>query len=217
MGKKLSLIIQSCLVASCATAHPIDYIIDKKTSDVIFEEYVREGFMHIIPLGMDHILFIVCVFFRNTSIKSIILQASLFTLAHSITLLLAMKNIIAAPPQIIEPLIAISILVLALENILGKPRPMYQSLLIFAFGLLHGMGFASALASLDFPTYDFVTALVGFNIGVELGQICIIVALILSIQLWFVNKSYYRAYILVPSNIIIGLIATYWTIERLIN
>jgi hypothetical protein len=213
--KKLLLSLSTLLLANPIFAHTVDYVLDKKNSDVIFSEYVQHGFQHIIPLGLDHIFFIICIFFLNTNIKSIIKQATLFTIAHSITLMLAMKNIIVAPPQIIEPLIALSIVALAAENIIGKSKSSIRSLLIFAFGLLHGMGFASALSSLDFPMYDFSTALIAFNIGVELGQISIILAMYLGIQLIFSAKAYYRTRILIPANVAIGLVAIYWTLERI--
>jgi hypothetical protein len=214
--KKIAMCFTALLLANSMAAHTVNYIINKKSSDVVFTEFVQQGFQHIIPLGLDHILFIICVFFLNTTIKSILKQATVFTIAHSITLMLAMKNIIVAPPQIVEPLIALSILVLAIENIVGKTKHYLQYILVFAFGLLHGMGFASALSALDFPTYDFATALLAFNVGVELGQIAIIATMYLCIHLVFAHKTFYKSRILIPVNIIIGLIAMYWTIQRII-
>src|ERR1700760_3160999 len=97
-------------------AHVINYELDKMSTDTVFWKYILIGFEHIIPLGFDHILFITCVFFLNTNLKQVIIQASMFTLAHSITLGLAMYGIIKPPANVIEPLIALSIVFLAIEN-----------------------------------------------------------------------------------------------------
>jgi hypothetical protein len=181
----------------------------------VFWKYLGLGFQHIIPLGFDHILFILCIFFLNTNIKQIILQASMFTLAHSVTLGLAASGIINPSPAFVEPVIAASIVMLALENIYStKVRP-WRMVMVFLFGLVHGMGFAGALARLGMPEYAFTEALVSFNIGVEFGQLSIIVAMYFLVAKVFSQKLWYRKIIVVPACTSIAFIAFYWTIERI--
>lgn len=216
LNKKSLFLLPVLILASfVASGHVIAYELDKMSDSEVFGEYIWQGFQHIIPLGLDHILFIACVFFGNGSLKQIVLQASMFTLAHSVTLALAMYQIIAPPAYIIEPLIALSIVLLALENVRApKPQP-WRMALIFLFGLVHGMGFAGALSELGLPEYAFAKALIAFNIGVELGQLSIIALLYVGLALAFSKKQWYRKTIVIPASLIIALVASYWTYERI--
>src|SRR5215469_16355353 len=122
--KKLLLSIVLLVCVFSLSAHTINYQLDRMSGGSVFWKYLQLGYKHIIPLGFDHILFILCVFFLNTDIKKIVWQASMFTVAHSITLGLAMYGIIKPPTNIVEPLIAFSIVFLALENIFSnKVKP----------------------------------------------------------------------------------------------
>ncbi len=215
MRKHIFIVLIIMCLCITASAHVIPYELDKvKQEDGVFWKYLFTGFKHIIPLGFDHILFILCVFFLNTNIKQVILQASMFTLAHSITLGLTAYGIINPSPGIVEPIIALSIVLLAIENIFSvKVRP-WRMALIFLFGLVHGMGFAGALRNLGLPNHAFGEALISFNIGVEMGQLVIILFMYLVVARIFAKKEWYRARILVPSSLAIASIAMYWTIER---
>lgn len=199
------------------SAHTINYTLNKLDDTAIFQQYVREGFKHIIPLGLDHILFILCVFFLNTNLKKIILQASMFTVAHTITLGLSMYGIISPPGAIIEPIIALSIVLLALENIYSSQVKPWRLAMVFIFGLMHGMGFAGALNSLGMPDYAFATALISFNIGVELGQLSIILVMYFLVSRQFSRLSWYRSKLVIPVSLVIAVIAGYWTIERILT
>lgn len=213
--KRLFLLLLAVMVSCSVYAHTINYQLDRLNDGEVFWKYLYIGYEHIIPLGLDHILFILCVFFLNTNIKQLILQASMFTLAHSITLGLAVSGIISAPPDIIEPLIAISIVFLALENIfIDKIKP-WRIVMVFLFGLVHGMGFAGALSDLGMPQYAFATALISFNVGVELGQLTVILAMYILVAKPFAGQQWYRKRIVIPSSVVIALIAGYWTIERI--
>jgi hypothetical protein len=200
-----------------AHAHVIAYELDKAPDPqhIVFFKYLLTGFQHIIPYGFDHILFILCVFFLNTNIKKIILQASMFTLAHSITLGLAMYGIIKPAANIVEPLIAFSIVFLALENIWSDKVKPWRMVMVFLFGMVHGMGFAGALSGLGMPQYAFATALIAFNVGVEIGQLCIILLMYFCVAKMFSGKVWYRTRIVIPSSVIIALVAGYWTVERI--
>lgn len=197
-----------------AYAHVIDYELDPAPRGDVFLNYLVTGFEHIIPLGLDHILFILCVAFLNADIKKIILQATMFTLAHSLTLGLAIYGIIE-PPGFVEPLIAASIVFLALENIMTSQVKPWRMILVFLFGLVHGMGFAGALSELGIPRHAFATALVAFNVGVELGQLLIILAVYFLLARPFGQRPWFRRRVVIPVSVMIAAIALWWTVERL--
>ncbi len=180
----------------------------------VFWQYVVVGFEHILPKGMDHILFVVGLFLFSASIGSLLWQISSFTLAHTITLGLAMAGYIAAPPAIVEPLIALSIVYVAVENMVHDRLYAWRPLLIFLFGLLHGLGFASVLTEIGMPEGAFTAGLVGFNIGVELGQLAVIALCFLAVGLWFRHKSWYRSRITVPASLVVAAIGAWWFLER---
>jgi hypothetical protein len=215
MKKYWLLIVFICVAVPSLSAHVIQYELDKMSSTTVFWKYMLVGFEHIIPLGLDHILFITCVFFLNTSIRNIILQASMFTLAHSITLGLAMYGVIKPPPNIIEPLIALSIVFLAIENMVSDKVHPWRLAMVFVFGMVHGMGFAGALSQLGMPQYAFATALISFNVGVELGQLTIILLLYFMVARVFSARLWYRRRIVIPVSVLIAIIASYWTVERI--
>ena len=213
--KRAILFTAAILFCIYAGAHTINYQLDKMDDGSVFWKYLLLGYQHIIPLGFDHILFILCVFFLNTNIKTVILQASMFTVAHSITLGLAMYGIIKPPTNIVEPLIALSIVFLALENVFSSKVKPWRIVMVFLFGMVHGMGFAGALKDLGMPAYAFATALISFNVGVELGQLSIITVMYFAVSKVFGKEPWYRKRIVIPVSVIIALIATYWTIERI--
>lgn len=176
--------------------------------------YLKLGFTHILPLGLDHILFVLSIFFLNNQLKTIIWQATAFTVAHSITLGLAMYGFISPPTHIVEPIIALSIMFIAIENIISEQLKPSRIIIVFVFGLIHGMGFANVLTELGLPHNQFLTSLLTFNLGVELGQIAVIILAWFLIGKWFNKKSWYRKRIVIPISAIIAIIAIYWTIER---
>ncbi|MCW3122256.1 MAG: hypothetical protein JWQ38_1748 [Flavipsychrobacter sp.] len=215
MKKHIGLLLLLLFVAQAAFGHVIAYELEKMNSSVVFWKYTIIGFQHIIPLGFDHILFITCVFFLSPNLKNVVLQASMFTLAHSITLGLAMYGVINPSARIVEPLIALSIVFLAIENILSDRVKPWRLVMVFLFGMVHGMGFAGALSQLGMPKYAFATALISFNVGVELGQLAIILLLYFLVSRPFSKKLWYRKRIVIPISAIIALVAAYWTIERI--
>lgn len=215
MKNRILVFLTLLFSALVSQAHTINYTLDKKSDGAVFGQYLSEGFLHIIPLGLDHILFILCVFFLNTNLKQIILQASMFTLAHTITLGLSMYGIINAPAQIIEPIIALSIVFLAIENMYSDKVKPWRLIVVFIFGLVHGMGFAGALNDLGMPEYAFATALISFNIGVEIGQLAIILTMYFLVSRQFGKTLWYRSKLVIPTCMVIAAIAGYWTLERI--
>lgn len=215
MKRSLQLLLLLLLIGMQSDGHNINYKLQKMEDGEVFWKYLIQGFEHILPLGLDHILFILCLFFLNTSLKKTLIQASMFTLAHSITLALAMYQIINPVGAIVEPLIAASIVILACENVFSNKVKPWRMLMIFLFGLIHGMGFAGALSELGMPEYAYATALVSFNIGVEVGQIAIILSMYILLAKPFGQKIAYRKFVVIPASLIIALIASYWTVERI--
>ena len=136
--------------------------------------YLALGFTHIVPNGLDHMLFVLGIYLLSRRARSVLWQVSAFTVAHSITLGLSMYGVVAVSPRIVEPMIALSIAYVAIENIFLSELKSWRVALVFAFGLLHGMGFAGALKELGLPRSEFVTALLTFNVGVEAGQLAVI-------------------------------------------
>lgn len=178
-------------------------------------QYLGLGFSHIVPHGLDHMLFVIGIFLFSSRLRSVLWQVSAFTVAHSLTLGLSIYGLIAVPPSVVEPLIAVSIAYIATENLVLSELKPWRIALVFAFGLLHGMGFAGALQELGLPRSEFLTALLTFNIGVEAGQLAVIGVAFLLVGWQCRHRAWYRHRIVMPASVLIGCVALYWTIERL--
>ncbi len=196
-------------------AHTINYSLEREPNGTVLFYYLKLGFHHIIPGGLDHILFVSALCLLSNKIKTILWQATAFTVAHSVTLALSMKNIIVVPPAITEPIIALSIVFVAIENILFSGLKAWRVLIVFMFGLIHGMGFASALNEIGLPPNKFYTSILAFNAGVELGQATIILVIFSSLVFLWGKRIWYRQRIVYPLSATIATIAAWWTIERL--
>lgn len=182
-----------------------------------FLAYIPVGFTHIVPLGLDHILFVIGLFLLSTHWKPLIWQISAFTLAHTITLALGMLGIIRIPASVIEPLIALSIVYVALENIAFRRMRWWRPLLIFLFGLLHGLGFASVLTDFGLTAQSFIAGLIGFNLGVEFGQLSVIATCYLLVGFWLSGKTYYRKLVVVPGSAMIAAVGAFWFLQRTLS
>lgn len=210
----IGLMLLSFLVCQTAAAHDVEGL-SKLSKTEVAGIYMQLGFTHILPLGTDHILFVLSLFLLNPKLKPILWQATAFTVAHTITLGLAIYGVIKPPTNIVEPVIALSIMYVALENIYSPRLKASRIGIVFLFGLIHGMGFASALTELGLPKNAYFSSLIMFNLGVELGQVTVIAAAFLLLGLPFGKKPYYRKFIVIPLSVIIAAIAAYWTIERI--
>jgi len=203
------------LTSTAAFAHTINYQLEKAPTGDVVLFYLKLGITHIVPEGFDHILFVVGLCLLSTKIKTILWQATAFTVAHSITLAMSMKGLIVTPPAIVEPIIALSIVFVAVENILLTELKPWRILVVFAFGLIHGMGFASSLNEIGLPRNKFFTSILSFNLGVEMGQVIVILSVFALIILPFGKKPWYRKRAVYPLSGIIALVAAYWTVQRL--
>lgn len=176
--------------------------------------YVGLGFVHIVPKGLDHILFVLGIFLLSRRVRPLLWQVSAFTLAHSITLGLSLYGVARLPSSVVEPLIALSIVYVAVENLMTSQLTPWRVVLVFGFGLLHGMGFAGVLRELALPNGEFLTALVAFNVGVEAGQLTVIGGAMLLLGGWAANREIYRRTVVIPASVAIAAIGLFWTIER---
>lgn len=175
--------------------------------------YLVLGFEHILPLGLDHILFVLGLFLLSPRLKPLLWQVSAFTLAHTITLALSVCGVVQLPSRIVEPLIALSIAYVGVENVFTSELKPWRPLLVFGFGLLHGLGFAGVLRDLGLPRGEFATSLISFNVGVELGQLTVIAGAMLTIG-WFRRRAWYRSAIVIPMSAGIALVGLYWAVQR---
>jgi len=175
--------------------------------------YLRLGFHHIVPEGADHILFVLGLFFLGITWRKLLSQTTVFTIAHATTLFLSTYGVFSLPSRFVEPMIAGSIAFIAVENIV-KPRLGWGRLaIVFGFGLIHGLGFASSLSDIPFPKRDFIVALLGFNVGVDCGQLFVIALAFLAVG-WFRNEPWFRRRIAVPCSCVIAAVGLYWAVDR---
>lgn len=183
------------------------------TRGQVARQYLALGYTHILPKGLDHILFVLGLFLLSLRLRPILMQVTSFTIAHSITLGLTMYGIVSLSSRVVEPLIALSIAYVAVENLVTTELKRWRLALVFSFGLLHGMGFAGVLRELGLPRSEFLTALLTFNLGVEGGQLTVI-GLALLCVVWYGRREWYHRRVVVPASAAIAGIGIYWTIVR---
>jgi len=188
-----------------------------KTTPEVYREYVRLGFTHILPKGLDHILFVLGIYLLSVHWRPLLYQVTAFTIAHTITLGLSLYGIVSLSPGIVEPLIALSIVYVGIENILTPQLKPWRVFVVFGFGLLHGMGFAGVLADIGLPDSEYLNALIAFNVGVELGQLAVITIAFLAVGAWFRDRDWYRGRVVIPASAAISLVGAYWTVERVMS
>lgn len=178
--------------------------------------YLPLGYEHILPLGLDHILFVVGLFLLSPRLNPLLWQTAAFTVAHSVTLALSMLDVVSLPSHLVEPLIAASISYVAIENIVTDKLHVWRPIVVFCFGLLHGMGFAGALREVGLPEGSIVGPLLLFNLGVELGQLSVVL-IALALVGWFRRARWYRKAIVIPVSLGIALTGVYWCVQRAIG
>ena len=178
-------------------------------------QYLKLGFVHIVPNGADHTLFVLGLFLLSPRLRPLLWQVTAFTGAHAVTLVLGTLNVIVLSRDIVEPLITLSIAWVAIENVLTARLRPWRAAVVFVFGLLHGLGFAGVLADLELPDNERMLALITFNVGIELGQLSII-ALALASLGWFRYRPWYRRRVIVPLSVLIAVLGLVWTVERML-
>jgi hypothetical protein len=197
-----------------------DFVLKKEivppTTGQVVRQYLALGFTHILPKGVDHILFVLGVFLLTQKWKPILLQVTAFTLAHTLTLGLTIYGVVSLPSSVVEPLIALSIVYVAVENLRTSELTAGRLALVFGFGLIHGMGFAGVLAQLGLPRSQFLPALICFNLGVEAGQLTVILGAFLLLRWPFGSRVWYRRRIVVPVSLAIAAVGAYWAVQRIV-
>ena len=179
--------------------------------------YIWLGFTHIVPFGLDHVLFVLGMFMLSVHLKPLFWQVTAFTVAHSVTLTLAVLDVWSVSPFVVEPLIALSIIYIAVENLFTVQVSPRRFAVVFAFGLLHGLGFAGVLGEIGLPAGELVTAIVAFNVGVEVGQLAVIAGALAAGFYWLRDKSWYRRRVVWPASGLIALVGLYWLVERVMS
>ena len=190
----------------------------EESGTAVFWRFVIEGFEHIIPKGLDHILFVFGLFLFSLSWRPLLSQITAFTVAHTVTLGLTTLSIVKIPAAqiwLVEALIAVSITYVAIENIWRPKLGWWRVVVVFSFGLLHGIGFASVLGDLGLAQGQFVLSLIAFNIGVEGGQLAVIAIGFITLALPFGKSHSYRSYVVIPGSIAIALVGGWWAFERI--
>jgi len=186
----------------------------EKTKQSFFD-FVSIGFQHILPEGLDHILFILGLYFFSTQLKPLLLQISAFTLAHTVTLFMATLGIVSIDEGIVEPIIALSIVYIAVENLRNAHLTHMRLAVVFGFGLLHGLGFAGALSEIGLEAQTYFRDLVAFNIGLELGQLFVVFVMHIALGFWFAKQPYWNSKIKKPLSICIAATGFIWFIQRI--
>ena len=194
--------------------YPLAGPVEPQTDLSVGRQYLELGFVHIVPRGLDHILFILGLFLLGTQIRPLVWQVTAFTVAHAVTLSLAAFDVVTLPSTLVEPLIALSIVYVGVENVLTSRLTRWRPPVVFGFGLLHGLGFAGALGQLGLPEQERLLGLLSFNVGIELGQL-LVIGLALATLGWLRHRPWYRARIAVPLSLVIAGVGLFWAVERM--
>jgi hypothetical protein len=176
--------------------------------------FVKLGFTHIIPHGPDHCLFVLGLFLLRPRIKPVLSQISMFTVAHTITLTLTSLHIIGLPSSVVEPTIALSIAFIGVENLCTTEVHRWRLAVAFLFGLVHGMGVATAFNDAGFPPGQLVASLASFTVGVEAGHVAILAAAFAALG-WTRDRPWYRQRVAIPLSLGVTAIALVWIAQRL--
>jgi len=179
----------------------------------VVPKYVALGFTHILPGGLDHILFILGLFLLARDAFTLLLQVTLFTMAHSLTLGLALSGLVSAPTTMVEIAIALSIAFIAIENLCSERLSKWRPWMVFAFGLIHGLGFAHTFQETPIDAASLIPALFSFNVGIELGQLAVIGIAFAAVAAWW-KRDWYAGMIARPASAVIAATGLYWAIER---
>ncbi|MFO0985600.1 MAG: HupE/UreJ family protein [Planctomycetota bacterium] len=180
----------------------------------VARHYLALGYLHVLTRGLDQVLFVLALFLLSARWRPLLAQVMAFTVAYSITLALSMNQLVSLAPRIVAPVIALSIAYVALENLLVRNFTPWRVVVVFGFGLLHGMGLAGALRKLGPPRSQFLTALASFNVGVEAAQLSVIAAALLLLGGWQGAKPWYRTRVALPFSAAIAAVGLYFTAQR---
>jgi len=179
-----------------------------------FTHFLKVGFEHVLPDGLDHVLFVLGLFLICRDFFSVLWQVTLFTIGHSLTLGLALCGLVNVPHEPVEVLIALSITFIAVENIYFKTFTNWRPWVILGCGLIHGLGFAGAFLEVGIPPNEALVAILSLSLGVEMGQIAVISLAFLCFGTFW-NRTWYRKAVTVPGSLIIAAVGLFWAVTRM--
>jgi hypothetical protein len=177
--------------------------------------YARLGFGHVVPNGLDHMLFLLGLYLLSRRGGSLALLITAYAVAHSMALAASLFALVSVSSKIVSPLMALSIAYVAIDSLLLSELKSWRVVLVFAFGLVHGLHFAAGLTDLGLSRADLAAALLPFNLGLEAGQLAVVGAAFALIGWRFADHAWYRSRIVLPGSTLLACTAVYWTIERL--
>jgi len=195
--------------------HPhLDYFAGSRQGvAAVIRKFVPAGIHHIL-IGPDHLLFLVGLLLLGGSIRQLLVVVTSFTVAHSITLSLAALNIVTPPARLIEPAIALSIVYVGADNILAKGGRDVRAWIAFTFGFIHGFGFANVLREMDLPRRALGWSLFSFNIGVEIGQLLVVVLVATALTVLRARSEWSRRHLAFAGSIVVIAAGAYWFVQR---
>jgi hydrogenase/urease accessory protein HupE len=179
----------------------------------VVRKFIPAGVHHIL-IGPDHLLFLVGLLLLGGSIRQLLVVVTSFTIAHSITLSLAALNIVTPPARLIEPAIALSIVYVGADNILAKGGRDVRGWIAFVFGFIHGFGFANVLREMDLPRRALGWSLFSFNIGVEIGQLVVVVLVATAFAMLRAKSEWSRRHLALAGSIVVIAAGAYWFVQR---
>ncbi|GAA5033579.1 HupE/UreJ family protein [Actinopolymorpha pittospori] len=199
-----------------------EFVFHAKNRDLVVGEgnllrqayrFVVLGFHHILA-GLDHLLFVVALLIGARNLREVLRVVTVFTLAHSVTLILTAVDVVHLPSSVVEPLIALSIAYVAATNAVGRAAPRARLAVVFGFGLLHGMGFAGGLQLTGEVDWSSISSLLSFNVGIELGQ-ALIVGLLFPVVL-LARRHPWSKYVQLAATGVITVFGLVWFVERVL-
>jgi hydrogenase/urease accessory protein HupE len=179
----------------------------------VIRRFVPSGIHHIL-IGPDHLLFLVGLLLLGGGIRKLAIVVTAFTVAHSITLSLSALNIVSPPSRLIEPAIALSIVYVGTDNLLVKDGRDVRKWIAFAFGFIHGFGFASVLREMDLPPRALGWSLFSFNLGVEIGQLLVVVTVASALAMLRSRSEIASRRLTVAGSIVVIVAGTFWFVQR---
>ncbi len=177
--------------------------------------YLRLGYTRVLPRGTDHVLFLLGIFLLSLRWRPLLAQVTAFTLAQALALALSIYGLAVLPPRMVAPAVALSIVYVAFGNVLGREPGAWRIALVFACGLLHGLGLAGALRAPGLPRAELAAALLSCDLGAVAGQLTVLAAAFLLVGYPFRGKPWYRRRVAVPASLAIAAIGLYWSIQRI--
>jgi hydrogenase/urease accessory protein HupE len=194
--------------------HQFEYFVGGRQGVLaVMKKFIPAGIHHIL-IGPDHILFLVGLLLLGGPVRRLFLIVSAFTVAHSITLSLAALNIFSPSARIIEPAIALSIVYVGIDNLMvGRGRDV-RAWIAFAFGFIHGFGFASVLREMSLPTQALGWSLFSFNVGVEIGQLFIVGIVASALMALRANNEALSRRVAFAGSVVVILAGAFWFVQR---